>query len=513
MVRTPVKPGLRVAPNQSSAHSLQRFARQYGGITLILLLASVLYFFQLGKESFWVDELYSVHDAQDLFSIGLIRPGYFVPLHFWLQISSNDAWLRSLSIPFGLGSVWLTYQIGRRANGELTGIVAALMLALSPLYINFVQMVRMYSFANFLGLAGTLALMYALERPHIRLYKALWAGLRVLVMITAPLNSTLLFADIVIIAMTFRRHRKVLINFGTWLVVIGVLWLPSLLALVFQTLDFLGGALDVADKVGGDSSRHGFPSLKDVILRLRNFTASPFPPTSRLVSLFYQSYTLLMLGLLSLTLVRKRVSPQLIWISIWTFVPAAAFFVVSQRLWIDRYLIFLAPFVIILLAAGFVRLWQMKRAVGIGVAIFYLVAVAGGLHRYYSVQDREDWRGVSQAITAQAQAGDVIVFSEEMGSPKLTTALAHYYQENTPIYRVEGICPTSETADGAIAPTSDLPTISSRMWLICGEGFDEEAFDQQFGDRFQMQTHQQFTYHNFYRDDSWMNLFLVIPRS
>jgi hypothetical protein len=478
-------------------------------IALILLIAAVLYFYQLGSESFWVDELYSVNDARDISDLGLIRPGYFVLLHLWMQISTDDAWLRLLSIPFGLGSVFLTYQIGRRANGEATGIIAAFVLALSPLFINFVQMVRMYSLANFLGLAGSLALMYALDRPTVRFYKLAWAILRVLVAITAPLNSTLIFADLVIIGLTFRRQPKVLQNFGLWFGLILVLWIPSFLSLVLQTLDFLHGALNVTEKVGPETSRHDFPSLKVVILRLRNFTAFPFPSQSSLTSLFYQGYTLVLWSLLALALVRKRVSTPLIWVALWTVVPAVCFFLVSRRLWIDRYMVFLAPFVVILLAAGFVRVWQMKRAIGIGVAVIYLIAVAGGLTRYYSVQDRQDWRGVAQAISQQEQPGDVIVFSGELGSPKLVTALTHYYQGNAPIYRLEGVCPSGAGEDEVVAPASPMPAVSSRMWLVCGEGFGEQDFTQTWGDRFQMASHQQFTYENFYRSNSWMNLFLA----
>jgi 4-amino-4-deoxy-L-arabinose transferase-like glycosyltransferase len=475
-------------------------------IAVILLLATVLYCYQLGTESLWNEELYSVNDARDLTGLGLIRPVYYVLLHFWMQVSTSDTWLRLLSVPFGLGSVFLTYQIGRRANGELTGLIAAAMLTLSPLFINFVQMVRMYSLSTFLGLAGTLALLHALERPTVRLYKVFWVILRVLVAITAPLNSTLLFADIAIIFFTFRRQRKILGNFTLWLGLALVLWLPSLLALVLGTLDFLNGALNVVDKVNSDTTRHAFPSLKDVVLRIRNFTASPFPSTSRLNSWFYQIYTLMMLGLLALGLVRRRVKRELLWITLWTIIPAMAFFLVSKRLWIDRYLLFLVPFLLILLAAGFVRLWEMKRLVAVGVAVVYLMAVGGGLFRYYSVLDRQDWRGVAEIISKSEQPGDIIVLS--IDAPKMTTALQHYYQGDAPIYRVASACPSGDEASPS-DDRADIPSEASRIWMLCGEGFEQAEFDQALGDRFQMVVHQQFTYENFYRSNSWMNLFLA----
>ncbi|NEO91442.1 MAG: hypothetical protein F6K56_14845, partial [Moorea sp. SIO3G5] len=133
-------------------------------IALILLLAAGLYLYQLGTESLWVDELYSVNDAKRLPDrLSLMRPLYYILLWLWMQFGSSDAWLRGLSVLFGLGSVFLTYQLGRRVAGKATGLIAALLLALSPLFINFAQMVRMYTLGTCLGLGGTLALVHALE--------------------------------------------------------------------------------------------------------------------------------------------------------------------------------------------------------------------------------------------------------------------------------------------------------------------------------------------------------------
>ncbi|MBE9126143.1 MULTISPECIES: hypothetical protein [unclassified Coleofasciculus] len=43
------------------ADSLKRWI----SISLILLVATALYLYQLGTESLWIDELYSVHDAKN----------------------------------------------------------------------------------------------------------------------------------------------------------------------------------------------------------------------------------------------------------------------------------------------------------------------------------------------------------------------------------------------------------------------------------------------------------------
>ena len=487
---------------------------RYGPICVILICAAVLYFYDLGYESFWFDELYSVNDSIETNTIPWIRPFYYVLLHGWMQVSGNDAWLRGLSIPFGLGTVLLTYLIGRKAGNEATGLISAVMVTLSPVIINFVQMVRMYSLGNFLALLGSLALIYALSSPSNRGYKILWVISRFLLTITAPLNSTLLFADAAIIVLALRKQPKQLLIFSLWFASTLLLWSPFLFLLITKTLGFLKGALDTAGKVTGGNANHAFPSLKMVILRLRNFTAFPFPATSSIISFFYQGYTLVMLGLLSLSLVRKRIDTVLLWSAIWIFVPATSFYVVSRRLWIDRYLLFLVPFVCILLASGFLRLWHIKRSVALGIVCVYLVAVSGGLFRYYSFQDRQDWRALAQIINDRDQPSDIIITS--LGSPKMTTALRHYYSGDADIYSAPSLCSSVGTNGGDTAGQSrfqeideNIPPISSRVWLVCGEGFTPETFDDYFGDRFTQTSHWYFTNENFYRNDSWMHLFLV----
>ena len=55
---------------------------QWLPLSLILLVATALYLYQLGTESFWVDELYSVNDAKAVpVDFPLIRPLYYVLLY------------------------------------------------------------------------------------------------------------------------------------------------------------------------------------------------------------------------------------------------------------------------------------------------------------------------------------------------------------------------------------------------------------------------------------------------
>ena len=100
----------------------------------------------------------------------------------------------------------------------------------------------------------------------------------------------------------------------------------------------------------------------------------------------------------------------------------AAFSYLSIPIWVSRYILFVSPYLLILLAAGLMRLWQHWRPVAIAMGAIYLIAVSGGLHRMYTVQDRPDYKFNIATLEQYEQPGDGLVWSYYYQK-----ALAHYY--------------------------------------------------------------------------------------
>ena len=115
----------------------------------VLALAALLRFVDLGKDSLWYDEVLSVNISRggltDLFRASSLRdamnlypPLYHLILHFWtLVFGHSDLALRSLSAFFGTISVLAVYKVGTELFNRNTGLVAGLLLAISPFAIYY----------------------------------------------------------------------------------------------------------------------------------------------------------------------------------------------------------------------------------------------------------------------------------------------------------------------------------------------------------------------------------------
>jgi mannosyltransferase len=133
----------------------------------ITLLAVALRVWHLNGQSLGYDEGYSIALARQ--SLGAIAaqtaadiqpPLYYDLLHFWMQLfGTSEAAVRSLSLLFGVLTVPLLYALGRRLFGPATGLLAALLGAVSPFWIWYAQEARNYTLVTFLGALSSYLLL------------------------------------------------------------------------------------------------------------------------------------------------------------------------------------------------------------------------------------------------------------------------------------------------------------------------------------------------------------------
>ncbi len=137
----------------------------------IVALGGFLRLYQIGSKGLWLDEAFSVWlgwqpvgEMLDwLVKIDQHPPLYYTLLHFWIALTGSDdaATVRALSALLGTLTIPVIYLLGRRLTEDSgVGLLAALVLDVSPFHVRFAQETRMYTL---LALNASLAL-YGLVR-------------------------------------------------------------------------------------------------------------------------------------------------------------------------------------------------------------------------------------------------------------------------------------------------------------------------------------------------------------
>lgn len=148
-----------------------RESRRYARAAAVaaVILATALRLAQLGAESLWLEEAFSVGVVQqrsytwllfELPNLDPYPPAHYLLLKPWIAIVGGSAFAtRLLSVLLGVGTVALVYCLGRVLFERRTGVVGAGLVAIAPLHIWYAQEVRMYALLAFLAAATTLALV------------------------------------------------------------------------------------------------------------------------------------------------------------------------------------------------------------------------------------------------------------------------------------------------------------------------------------------------------------------
>ena len=139
----------------------------------LFMLAAALRIYKLNV-FYWVDELYTRERGGGSFWQALTYTTYpFVDVLAWFttRICDTEWALRLPSVAAGVVEVGAMYWLGKKAHSRLAGVIAALLVALSPFHIQHSQNARYYAF---MALFATLALALLLQvSASVRLWHLL----------------------------------------------------------------------------------------------------------------------------------------------------------------------------------------------------------------------------------------------------------------------------------------------------------------------------------------------------
>lgn len=428
-------------------------------LLLILVVAAGLRFAWIGQKSIWLDEAISVllaskSQAEIWAQEYSARPETHPPLYYsalgiWITMfGRGETAVRLPSALISILNIGLLYWLARRLFNREVALIAAGLLAVSPLHVWYGQEARMYVFMTAISLLAALCLTWDRWWIFFPLTAVLTLGLY--------LDYTLLLQWTVISAIWFvawwqsgRKRSPLLVWLGATAVAL-LLYLPWWQ----KFIDVLAIFNDI----------HLFELLQ---ARLGIPILSP-------------AQYLLLLPLLGLGMVvgiivfnkllrNVRYRRLLTWLILGGFLLLTLFFPIPRLYGIKRVLVLFWPFVILLVAWLIVAIPQRKKGVW---AILMGASILAALAAIVAVP-KDDWRGATAVLNHRAQPQDIVWLD-----PHWNRTPYEYYVPKIGAQRgsLEKLAALAETASDApeliniwiIAerlPTSPVPSSPTEAWL------------------------------------------------
>lgn len=395
----------------------------------VVVLGAFVRLAGLGDKSLWIDESFSIWlSRQPLGTVwrltadlDLHPPLYYTLLHHWLAVGGDsEAAARSLSALVGVLTLPVVYLIGARVGGRSLGLVAAGLLAVSPMHVYYAQQARMYTLLTGLAAVSILCLLHLIgpigTAAHIassRLPDRWWVGFAASIALTVLSHNTavLLPATVALfVAATFavgrfraapaapeearswfRGPRGV----ATGLAAALVLWLPWLPGFLSQTrrvdeefwlpsptVDaFLDHWLDLVNLFGPEG-----PYRLPIVLGAASLVA-------------LGTWRLRRTPMVALLLPLLILAPVVIELLI----------SVRRPIFYTQTLVWTAVPFCVLVAAGLLHL--RPRAVGVAIGAVLVALNVTSIVRHSGSGGQEDWRGAAAHVAAQWRQGDVLLFN------------------------------------------------------------------------------------------------------
>jgi mannosyltransferase len=454
-------------------------------LILIVLLGTTLRLYDLGTESFWFDEIYTVHRvSQDLQTLvhqfatqgNVTRNAvYYLLAHFWVMpFEITEVSIRSLSVLFGVLSIGMMYLVGQQMFSEKVGLLSSLFMAVSEFQIQYSQEARFYSLFVLVTLVSIYCYILAvrLKQPRLWIFSAL---INILLFYTHTFAVFIFAVEYIHYFAYWKNNKGTLVQWGMSQVLLVLAIFTSLIPMLRE--GSIGG-------LGGGLAWITTPLLKDL---LRIFYGYLFPQNYQhgwffigvsfaiglaffIIGAFLFNFRRMggqWFAELSTWFRNTRflpyVSSELTLVTAWLLCPVIIPFIYSNifsPILVDRYTICAAPAFYLLIANVISRI---SRVVPIYISLVALmIVVIPGLQDYYASDINEQWQEAAAYVQENSQANDVIIFAPDAEGYQ-TKSFDWYYTGTLPSC---SIGPNIED-DQAIADILSSCTVGrERFWVI-----------------------------------------------
>jgi mannosyltransferase len=399
-------------------------------------------------------------------------PLYFLLAHLWLGTFSDPASLRVLSVIFGTLMILAAWQLGRLAGGELAGLLAAFLLAVSPLHIYISQEARPYSLYFLLAVLGIWLFYRARASDQVKDW-AVYASVAVLGLYTHYYFAILILTFLLTILWGprswIRERRMVMAHM-------------SIVALAVPCLLLLQGDLGLQQGYTLERPDIGLTTIGYAgFTFLAGFGIGPSPRELHAVNASDAIRELLpwilVLGISALYLIVKalRSPTDRLWalrLGVLVAFPVVLCAILGAVLGVGfrvRYVVWCAAPVLVLLALGAapgLRSWRTS----LSLAVLVGVSLLSNLNRWTQARYmNEDVRGAARYL-ASARDGSIPIFvvADYMAEP-----LGYYTGRGSKVFALRG--PVSGDPSRALEQLRNAVSPGQPFWLVYTRAFDGDS--------------------------------------
>ncbi len=408
---------------------------------LVFFAALALRLFDLGDRPFWLDEVFTMQRVS-LAPAALVRdsflnhhmPSFFLMLSALVPLGDPQFWLRLPSAAFGALSVVMVYLIAKHIAGRGAGVLAALILGLSPTALAFSQEARSYTMEMSLILVALFGIaVLAMDIPAASLSLRNKASSR-LAWLTFALGSAaaldvlgdglpwVITANLIGAVMAWKspRPRALLRNLLIADAMIAVLSVPFYIMMAMTVENGFVHSFDWIPPLTGPRIWYNIASV--YLMRVADSVTFKLidVPTPAVLMWLIDAALITSAGLGAWRL-RHRPGP-LAALSLSLLILPIATIVISiwKPLLLPRYILWsAAPFAILAgIGGSFVMRMIPRRGQGLvfaGVTLLLLV----NLFPYYGAETKPRWDIAARILAAEVAPGDVVYLNDKGALPIL----------------------------------------------------------------------------------------------
>ena len=360
-------------------------------------------------------------------------PAYFYFMHYWVEWFGTSAFaLRFPAVIFGALAAVALFLLGNELFGSLSGVVAALLMALTPEQIYFSQQARMYSLLALLAICSTYFLILLRKRSQNTWLYFAYAVVSIAGVYTHYEYSFCLAAQVAFVWLITPMGKE---NARRWIVAhaaIGAAFLPWVLITIAQKAN----SPEVIAWVNGSLTSNLI--LTEVVTKIARLISAPELPLGWLSVIV--AYALIIYGAVSIRAER----PILLLILLWMIVPIGGIIVADKLLGtraitITRYWLMAGPPLYLLMSVGLGKIQKQGARIALAAVLIGFMFSAALLTARGELRPKPD-RHQEMAVYVDEQmnaAPDQIVIAEGLNS--LPLALAYYGNGNFEVLRSKWI--------------------------------------------------------------------------